>query len=203
MKTFPKPIKVPPEKRRMSRGKNRINEIGPVSRAHLKLNVELTAQAEAEDWIFICEVRPILAEHGLVTGRCSPSDLTFAHSRKSAQRGGDPILERQVARACRSCHFFVLDLLPPRLTELIVLEAIARRTMEPAEELSLIELSPCSDCLRWLLNAPSHDPNFTHHLNHASLITLQKALTQNVSTKPARQRIDARVRKLEREARWR
>lgn len=116
---IPKPVKA-------ERKRKPMNKIGKVGRAKLDIVAELTEQAMREGWIDRCEVCPVLFEHKLVdTLACPYGPLTFAHSWK--HRGGDYKLDREVARCCEPRHFYVLDLLPPKLTHQIVLEAIARR----------------------------------------------------------------------------
>jgi hypothetical protein len=101
-----------------------MNHFGKVGRARLALNVELTLQARSEGWFRICELRSVLVERGLAEPECFGRS-TFAHSRK--RRGNSYLLAREVCRGCEGHHFFVLDLLPPKLAEMIVLECIARR----------------------------------------------------------------------------
>lgn len=116
---FPKPVKRQKQQRRMK-------PIGRVGRAKLTLHAELVEAAERGGYLDRCEVCPVLFEHKLVdTLACPYGPLTFAHSWK--HRGGDYKLDREVARCCEPRHFYVLDLLPPKLTHQIVLEAIARR----------------------------------------------------------------------------
>jgi hypothetical protein len=198
---FPKPQKQARERRRMARGKVPMNPIGDVGRARLELNKELTKQAVSEDWLHVCELKAVLVEHGLASPRCS-GPLTFAHSKK--HRGDNENLAREVARGCEGHHFYTLDLLPPRLAEMIVLEAIARRTMEPATQMPLM-LDPvsCSTCLMRLTKTPSHDPMFDRHLKHATLADLRVALAQTIEMKTSRRLIEGRIRQLEREAQWR
>ena len=120
---FPKPIKRLRKPKRLRR-KRPMNHCGKVGRARLALNVELAQQARSEGWLRICELRAVLVEYGLAEPECF-SRLTFAHSRK--HRGNNYILAREVCRGCEGHHFFVLDLLPPKLVEMIVLECIVRR----------------------------------------------------------------------------
>ncbi len=106
--------------------RTRMRPIGRRGRERLRVNSELHAQASLEGWHSICEIAPILRERGIDNSPCL-GPLTFAHSRKAHRRGSDPVLARTVARGCEFHHFFKLDLLAPKLTEAIVLEAIERR----------------------------------------------------------------------------
>ena len=123
---FPKPIKAPPRaRRRMRRGQTPLSPIGSVGRARLELNKELTKQALEEGWLDFCELKAVLVLHKLAEPRCY-GNLTFAHSRK--HRGGSDELNHQVCRGCEGHHYWTLDLLPPKLARLIVIECIERRS---------------------------------------------------------------------------
>jgi len=179
-----------------------MNPTGPVGRARLELNVELTAQAIKEDWYFICELKPVLVAHGLAGARCG-GPLEFCHSMK--HRGDSYELAREVCRGCQF-HHYPMDQLAPRLVTKIVREVIARRYMTPevqSEQLSLIELASCSMCVFRLTKSPSHDPLFDKHLKHATLADLRTALSKTIEMKTSRRLIMGRIRQLEREATWR
>ena len=103
-----------------------MNRIGPVAKRRLALVAELTGQAVREGWFARCEVGTILVERGLTDQPCM-GEKTFAHSMKAHKRGRDPVLDREVIRACTFHHYSVLDLLNPALTLEIVREAIRRR----------------------------------------------------------------------------
>lgn len=103
-----------------------LNRIGKVGKRRLALVAELTEQAREEGWLLVCEVAPVLRAKGISFARCS-GPKTFAHSVKTAKRGKDPVLDREVCRSCTQHHFYVLDLLEPELTREIVTTAIRWR----------------------------------------------------------------------------
>jgi hypothetical protein len=123
--TYPKPLRQPRISSPLKRA-GKLRHLGKRGRERLRLNSELHAQASLEGWHSVCEIAPILRERGIDDSACF-GDLTFAHSMKAHKRGRDPVLDREVCRACTHHHFYQLDLLKPALTRELVLAAIARR----------------------------------------------------------------------------
>lgn len=100
-------------------------------------NPLLRAQAEAEGWLNVCEIRPLLVERGFVSAddRCQ-GRLTFCHARTRTRRSagaplGSPEHELTVCRGCERHHYYVLDI-PSTVSRdeacEIVMEAIRRRS---------------------------------------------------------------------------